>query len=213
MTDSTPADRDRILVVDDEEAMRQLLERTLTRTGYEVVCAVDGEQGLALAIELQPSVVISDIRMAGLDGHTLLRRIVAQGLDAGVVIMSAHGDMQDVVDALRNGAVDFLEKPWAPADLLSAVARAAEAHDHRRSTRQLKALVAAGTPARPEPGTTHLQPLPVNLMAFLEDLEDQYIASALSTTQGNKKAAADLLGMGRTTLTEKLRRKRERLPV
>ena len=99
--DST--DRDVVLVVEDDPDTSRTLDRCLRRLGYEVVTATDGEEGLRKAIELAPQVVLSDIRMPNMDGHTLLRRLSVHDLDTAVVIMSAHGDMNDVIDALRNG--------------------------------------------------------------------------------------------------------------
>jgi HD-like signal output (HDOD) protein/CheY-like chemotaxis protein len=131
--DST--DRDVVLVVEDDPDTSRTLDRCLRRLGYEVVTATDGEEGLRKAIELAPQVVLSDIRMPNMDGHTLLRRLSGHDLDTAVVIMSAHGDMNDVIDALRNGAVDYLTKPWTPSELVSAVGRAVSMHDERRARR------------------------------------------------------------------------------
>ncbi|MEZ4266755.1 MAG: HDOD domain-containing protein [Myxococcota bacterium] len=142
MIESETASRrsiDHILVVDDEDDTRRALERSLRRLGYEVSDAANGEEGLRLAIELQPQVVLADIRMPTMDGHTLLRRLAAHDLDAAVIVMSAHGNMDDVIDVLRNGAVDYLRKPWAPSELVASVGRAVTIHDHRQLARRLKA--------------------------------------------------------------------------
>jgi DNA-binding NtrC family response regulator len=207
---------DRILIVDDDLTTRKALERSLERVGYQVTSAEDGESGLAIALKLEPTVIVSDLRMARLDGHTLLRRVTDHGLDAAVVIVSAQGELKDVIDVLRNGAVDFLEKPWKQAELLGAVARAAEIHDHRRSTRQLRASLdqrsSSQVQVAREAGVPDAERaigpviLPCVLPDLVRDLEDRYINAALQKTDGNKAAAAQLLGLGRTTLTERLRR-------
>ncbi len=133
---------DRILVVDDDEDMRRALERGLRRLGYDVSSAENGVYGLKLAIELRPQVIISDIQMPQIDGLTLLRQLAIHDLDAAAIVMSSHGTMDDVIDILRNGAVDYLRKPWVPSELIAAVARAVEIHDARRSARQAKSAVA-----------------------------------------------------------------------
>ncbi|MCW5806676.1 MAG: HDOD domain-containing protein [Deltaproteobacteria bacterium] len=139
---------DRVLVVDDDEQTRRVLERSLRRLGYDITLAANGAEGLRLALEVRPHVILSDIRMPELDGHTLLRRLGAQGVESVVIVMSAHGDMDDVIDVLRNGAVDYLRKPWAPAELMAAIERAIEVYHQRRQGRAAKE---AEAPAAPGP--------------------------------------------------------------
>jgi HD-like signal output (HDOD) protein/FixJ family two-component response regulator len=133
-TENEPGDK--VLIVDDDDDTRPALERSLRRLGYETQAAADGEEGLRLAMEGDPAVILADLRMPKMDGHTLLRRLKAQDLDAAVVVMSGHGTMDDVVDALRNGAVDYLKKPWTTSELGAAVGRAAEISERRRAFRQ-----------------------------------------------------------------------------
>jgi DNA-binding response OmpR family regulator/HD-like signal output (HDOD) protein len=137
---------DRILVVDDDLATRSALDRSLRRLGYDVLVAGDGEEGLQLAMQHAPRVVITDIRMPRMDGHTLLRRLAGQGSDGVVIVMSAEGDMQDVIDVLRHGAVDYLVKPWSPSDLIAAVGRAVEMHTRRAEGRLSRPSAAAAPP-------------------------------------------------------------------
>ena len=87
--------------------------------------------------------------MPGIDGHTLVRRLSAQKLDTAVLVMSGAGTMDDVVDALRAGAVDYLKKPWSAAELVSAVVRAEEVHDQRRRARLAKEREGPPVSARP----------------------------------------------------------------
>jgi CheY-like chemotaxis protein len=123
----------RVLVIDDEEEVRTLLERQLRRLGYEVLLAVDGAQGLAAALSSRPQVILTDLRMPGMDGHTLLRRLAAAGLAVSVIVMSGHGNMEDVIDVLRAGALDYLRKPWSPAELAAAIERGMEKADRQGS--------------------------------------------------------------------------------
>jgi HD-like signal output (HDOD) protein/ActR/RegA family two-component response regulator len=130
------ADRqDSILVIDDDESLRGALRHVLGRFGYRVHEAEDGEKGLQQALATKPAVILVDLRMPRMDGHTFLRRFAAQGLDAAVVATSADGDMDDVIDVMRNGAIDFLRKPWTQSELLAVVSRAAEIHGKRAAVR------------------------------------------------------------------------------
>jgi len=134
--DAGQTDRDRVLVVDDDADVRTALTRGLRRLGYDVVLAEDGDQALEKVAHSFPKVIITDLRMPGMDGHTLLRRLVSQRVQAPVIVISGHGTKEDVVDALRAGAVDFLEKPFSQAALASAVARAVEVAEERAILRR-----------------------------------------------------------------------------
>jgi DNA-binding NtrC family response regulator len=100
-----------ILVVDDDAAIRETFERHLGRSGYAVHTACDGQQAIALLAELDPALVITDVRMPGLDGLELLRR-VREGADPpDVLVITAHDDMDSAIAAMRAGAYDYLVKP------------------------------------------------------------------------------------------------------
>jgi CheY-like chemotaxis protein len=150
-----------ILVVDDEEFVRSAIVRSLRRLGYEVLTAADGEAGLAMALEHRPDLILTDIRMPGIDGHTLLRRLVGGHPEEAwtVVVMSGHGTMDDVIEAMREGAVDYLRKPWMPSELVGVVTRALELHERHHA---FQGVVAS---AQAEAGGRRLDP------AFEEILE------------------------------------------
>src|SRR5262245_18531942 len=107
----------RIVIADDEEAARKSLGQILEEDGYEVLLAADGEQALRLVAEEAPDVLVTDIRMPGLDGHELLGRVRRAYPDVAVVIMTAHGTIRSAVQALREGAEDYLTKPIAVEEL------------------------------------------------------------------------------------------------
>ncbi|HHM06200.1 MAG TPA: diguanylate cyclase [Gammaproteobacteria bacterium] len=117
----------RILVVDDEESLREVLSEVLTDDGYPVTTAATAEEALA-AFGADPyPVVISDIRMPGMDGITLLERIKAMQEETQVIIITSHASLDSAVTALRAGAYDYLIKPFEDLNLISAVvARAAD---------------------------------------------------------------------------------------
>lgn len=138
-----------VLVVDDDELVRSSMSRALRRLGYEVIQAESGADALEKIAKLRPAVVIVDLRMPGMDGHTLLRRLNGTPAPPGVVVISGGGDMDDVVDALRAGAADYLKKPWSAADLMSAVSRALDAVERRRP-RAARTIVGAGEVHAPD---------------------------------------------------------------
>ncbi|HEY4058472.1 MAG TPA: HDOD domain-containing protein [Kofleriaceae bacterium] len=143
-----------MLVIDDDAAIRGVVRSSLRRFGYTVYEAEDGEAGLRGVAEHHPSVVLVDLRMPRMDGHTFLRRFAAQDTDTVVVAQSADGEMDDVIDLMRNGAVDFLKKPWTPSELVASISRAFELYAKRSTFRKL-VEAATGTPAplvsTPEP--------------------------------------------------------------
>ena len=101
----------RILVVDDDASIRETFERHLSRSGYTVHLAGDGQQALSLLAEVDPALIITDVRMPGLDGLELLRR-VREGADPpDVLVITAHDDMRSAIEAMRAGAYDYLVKP------------------------------------------------------------------------------------------------------
>lgn len=116
------------MVVDDDEVVRRALERNLRRLGCQVLLATNGEEALVIAAHWKPTpaVIFLDIQMTGMDGHAVLRRLSAEAVTSSVVVMSGHGDIDDVIQAMRSGAVDYLKKPWTATTLASALARAIE---------------------------------------------------------------------------------------
>jgi DNA-binding NtrC family response regulator len=101
----------RILIADDEEAARRGLGQILTEDGYEVFLASDGEEALRLVAQESPDILLTDLRMPGMDGHELLSRVRQGYPDMTVVIMTAHGTIRSAVQALQEGAEDYLTKP------------------------------------------------------------------------------------------------------
>jgi len=122
--------RGRILVVDDQPAFRRLLVRVLTDDGYEVRDARHGRAALELARKAPFDVVLSDIRMPVMDGRALLTALKKEMPATVVLLITAHGSVPDAVDAMKQGAFDYLSKPLDdPEQLRMVVARAMS---HRR---------------------------------------------------------------------------------
>ena len=101
----------RILVIDDEQEIRESLKRNLEYDGYECLTAPSGQAGLALIEQGEPDLVFLDIKMPGMDGLEVLRRIRETDESLPVVMISGHGDVSTAVEATKLGAFDFLEKP------------------------------------------------------------------------------------------------------
>ena len=124
-----PTDRNslRVLIVDDHTLFRSGLGELLERRGIEVCAAVgDGEEGCRLAAELEPDVVLLDLRMPELDGLCVLERLAALGLDCAVVMLTTSSDERDLVTSLRSGARGYLLKDMEPDQLVDALAAVVE---------------------------------------------------------------------------------------
>ena len=101
----------RVLVVDDDDSIRETFQYHLGRAGYEVTTAESAEEALGILAETEPGVVITDIRMHGMDGLELLRRIRSTTPGTDVLVITAHEDMKSASQAMREGAYDYLVKP------------------------------------------------------------------------------------------------------
>ena len=119
-----------LLVVDDDAVVREALVEALAEAGYDVRAADDGARAVALLAERAPDVVLSDVRMPGMDGLALLALLRERAPDIPVLLMTAFDDMPTVVAAMREGATDFLVKPL---DLHELRARVARVIDDRRA--------------------------------------------------------------------------------
>ena len=128
-------------VVDDDAAVRDSLAVLLTACGFTVQTHASAETLLAAAAGLAPGCVLTDVRMPGLDGLALQRRLAELGLHVTVVVMTGHGDVPLAVQAMKAGAVDFLQKPFSEQELLGAVRQALAAQ--RRAAEAAAAAEAA----------------------------------------------------------------------
>jgi two-component system response regulator FixJ len=111
-------------IVDDDPSVRRSLRFLLSHAGYRVTSHESGERFLSVAQGLDPGCVLLDVRMNGLDGLAVLRRLRESGLAFVVVIVTGHGDVPMAVAALKAGAIDFLAKPFRREELLAVIERA-----------------------------------------------------------------------------------------
>jgi DNA-binding NtrC family response regulator len=131
----------RILVVDDEVNSRTALAELLREEGFEVETAADAFKALGKYEDFTPHVVVTDLKMPGMTGIELVEKIRAMEDAAAVVVMTAFGEVQSAVDAMRAGAADYLTKPFNLAALLVSLDKVFETQQLRRETRQLRARV------------------------------------------------------------------------
>jgi len=117
----------RVLVVEDDHVALRLLVEVLEREGHEVHAAATGEEALEVARRLRPQVIITDLRLSGMDGLTLLREAKATDSSVQVIVMTAFGSLESAVDAIRRGAFDYVSKPFRLDEMCKMVGRALEA--------------------------------------------------------------------------------------
>jgi two-component system C4-dicarboxylate transport response regulator DctD len=128
-----------VLLVDDEEDIRRSTMQSLQLAGFEVRDLAGAEAALDLVTPGFAGVVVSDIRMPGLDGMTLLTRVRDIDADVPVILVTGHGDVQLAVRAMREGAYDFIEKPFSGQQLADVVARALDRRSLVLENRLLRA--------------------------------------------------------------------------
>lgn len=188
-----------VYVVDDEEAVRKSLKVMLAVSGYAVTVFDSGAALLNVAEALVPGSVLLDIRMPDMDGIEVQRRLLDGGIEYPVVVMTGHGDLSVAASALRQGAVAFLEKPFAKAELVKALDAA---HLKLEQPEAFRARIAAAAAA----------------VEALGD-EDRALLAGLAAGRSNETIAAELAittpaaeirrgrllaGMGAETLNEAL---------
>src|SRR5256885_2455340 len=114
----------KVLLVDDDKGLLQLIAMRLTAAGYAVNAVASGEAALASLSIARPQVVVTDLRMQGMDGMALFDAIHRESPSLPVVILTAHGTIPEAVNATRRGVFSFLTKPFEPKVLLDTVAEA-----------------------------------------------------------------------------------------
>ena len=131
----------KILIIDDERSIRNSLKEILADEGYDVDVAENGQQGCEMADKEKYSVVFCDIKMPGMDGMEVLDRFMSTGIDAAVVMISGHGDIDTAVECIKKGAFDFIQKPLDLNRILITIKNATEKVSLVKETRILKKKV------------------------------------------------------------------------
>ena len=133
-----PGTMRRVLVVDDEENIRLVLRTLLKKNGYEVEVADGGEAALERIDAFGPDVILTDVRMPKMGGLDLLATLKAKQCAATVIVMSAYGNMDLALEAMKAGAYDYVSKPFKPDEIVLALRKAEEREALRRENRALR---------------------------------------------------------------------------
>lgn len=128
-----------VLVVDDQETNRVTLERILRRESWDVTQAADGQIALDKVRESAPDVMVTDLKMPGLNGLELLKAVRAIAPEVEVILMTAFGTVETAVDAMKEGAYDYVTKPLKRSEIVSSVRKALEKHQLVQENRALRA--------------------------------------------------------------------------
>ena len=134
----------RLLIVDDDAGLRQSLALLLGESGYQVDAEGDPERALKRASVEDFDLILCDVRMPKMDGVTFLRRYRAEGGEALLIMMSAYGNEDAAIAAMREGAYDYLQKPFRPDEVTMTIRKAAEREKLRREVEELRSSLGAG---------------------------------------------------------------------
>jgi FixJ family two-component response regulator len=132
MSDKPPS-RGEIFVVDDDPAVRDTLSMVLSAGGYEVICFADGAALLAVARTRTPACILLDVHIPGKSGLDILRELHGEDYPAPIFMISGQGDISMAVSAIKNGALDFIEKPFRGSEIVARLNEAIDAYARRRS--------------------------------------------------------------------------------
>ena len=114
----------KVLLIDDDDSLRRVTEYSLHHAGFQVLSASDGKQGLSAFRKDQPPLVITDIQMPGISGYDVLREIKSERPDTIVIVITAYGSVEKAVEAMKQGAYDYITKPFSRDELVLMVQKA-----------------------------------------------------------------------------------------
>ena len=200
-----------VWIIDDDQSMRWVLDKTLSNNGYDVSAFESGSVALAsfkrTAPGDRPSLIITDVRMPGINGFELLKQIKNISPQTPIIVMTAYTDLDTTVQAFHEGAFEYLPKPFDIDDALELVARACEpVNENGGETQHTPAEIGDWqTPLRLWAKQQLAQGETEILKSATRSFEKTLLECALEATQGRKQDAARLLGWGRNTITRKLK--------
>ncbi len=181
-------EKKQVLIVDDEPNLRKILAAQLSRDGYDVLTAEDGEQGLTILRENHVDLVVTDLKMPKVDGMTLLREALREDPDLPVVMITAHGTVDTAVEALKTGAFDYLTKPFDKDEVRQVVAKALKTRElgGHEASRDASTAGAAGIPGA-RFGIIGNSPELTELYAVLERVADTPTTVLITGESGTGK--------------------------
>jgi FixJ family two-component response regulator len=144
----TPLSRGEIFVVDDDPAVRATLEVVLSAGGYEVVCFADGAALLAVARNRTPACILLDVNIPGKSGLDILKELRGEDYPAPIFMISGQGDIATAVSAIKNGALDFIEKPFRGNEIVSRLEEAISAYARRQTDTAVSKIATLHFPGR-----------------------------------------------------------------
>jgi two-component system nitrate/nitrite response regulator NarL len=184
----------RVLLIDDHTLFRSGLETLLERHSIEVVAATgDGRSGMQQALEMQPDIVLLDMRMPEMNGLEVLRALRAAGMKNPIVMLTTSNEERDLVECLRNGAQGYLLKDMEPAELVNALRdiQSGRTIVAPELAGVLARIVQGGEPSEPEPQNTpfsELTPREMEILCLLaEGQSNKVIARNLGISDGTVK--------------------------
>ena len=127
-----------ILVVDDEENLRHMLHVLLSRQGYLVELATNGEEALQMSLSNEYDFILSDIKMPVMDGAEFLAKALEEGIESTIIMMSAYGTMDTAIECMKHGAYDYISKPFKNDEILLVLKKAAERERLKTENKRLK---------------------------------------------------------------------------
>jgi FixJ family two-component response regulator len=125
--------RGEIFVVDDDPAVRDMLSMVLSAGGYEVICFADGAALLSVARSRSPSAILLDVHIPGKSGLDILKELHGEDYPAPIFMISGQGDISMAVNAIKSGALDFIEKPFRGSELVARLNEAIDAYARRQT--------------------------------------------------------------------------------
>ncbi len=128
----------RILIIDDEESFRHMLSIILSKEGYEVETAPNGEEALQKLSSFSFDQVLCDIRMPNMDGMEFLKEVKRLGIETTIIMMSAYGTIDIAIEAMKLGAYDYISKPFKPDEIILTMRKAEEREQLRKENRLLR---------------------------------------------------------------------------
>jgi FixJ family two-component response regulator len=143
-----PASRGEIFVVDDDPAVRETLSLVLSAGGYQVICFADGAALLAVARSRTPSCILLDVHIPGKSGLDILKELRGEDYPAPIFMISGQGDITMAVSAIKNGALDFIEKPFRGSEIVARLDEAIDAYARRQAEGQASKVSSLHFPGR-----------------------------------------------------------------